>query len=403
MNKLWLVFSHEYARHVMRRRFIMVALSIPFSIAVVMTISILAATMGGDHRPIGYVDQSGLLAHPIQPAAVESDLFTKPVQILAYASEDLARGDLQGGKLQAYYVLSPDYIQTAKAKLVYQKAPNGQASQQFADFLRSNLLASQPAEISQRLIDGTNITIQSADGKREMSSQDWVMILVPILVAVMFLIIVMTSGGYLLQAVVEEKENRTMEVMVTSVSPTQMMTGKILGNIAVALTQLLIWILFIAIGLLIGRNQFEWIKAIQIQPSFLALAVAALLPSFILVAAIMAAIGTAVTESREAQQISGLFTLPVAVPLWLTYPIMTNPNGPLAVGLSFFPLTAPVTLMMRAGFTEVPPLQIALILLVLVAFAAGGIWIAARTFRLGMLSYGRRITWKQIFGKASAQ
>jgi ABC-2 type transport system permease protein len=96
-----------------------------------------------------------------------------------------------------------------------------------------------------------------------------------------------------------------------------------------------------------------------------------------------------------------LFTLPTVAPYWLFSILMTHPNSPLAVGMSFFPLTAPVTISLRAGFTQIPTLQLMANLLVLWVSAAAAIWLAARTFRLGMLSYGKRLSWRQIFSRAA--
>ena len=178
------------------------------------------------------------------------------------------------------------------------------------------------------------------------------------------------------------------------------MAGKIAGNLSVGLTQLLVWVLFIAAGVFISQNSFGWLPNLHLSPYFVALTIAILLPSFVLIAALMAAIGATVTESREAQQISGLFTLPVFVPLWLIYPMMINPNGPLAVGLSFFPLTAPVALTLRAAFTQIPTLQLAANLILLLLCAGGAVALSARVFRLGMLRYGKRLSLREIFARA---
>jgi len=213
--------------------------------------------------------------------------------------------------------------------------------------------------------------------------------------------VVFTSGGYLMQAVVEEKENRTMEIIVTSVSADELMAGKVLGNLSVGLTQLLIWVIFIILAMAIGRNYVDWIDRIHFSWDYLILMLGALLPTFVMIAGLMAAVGATVTESREAQQISGIFSLPVMIPYWFTYPIMSNPSGPLAVGLSFFPLTSPVTLTLRAAFTPIPAWQLALNIAVLVVCAIGSIWLAARAFRLGMLSYGKKITLRELFGRVS--
>jgi len=110
-------------------------------------------------------------------------------------------------------------------------------------------------------------------------------------------------------------------------------------------------------------------------------------------------IGATVTESREGQQIVGLFTLPTWIPYMLMYPLMNAPNSPLAIGMSFFPFTAPLTVIIRSGFTVVPWWQIAISVALLVLSAAGSLWLAGRAFRLGMLRYGKRLSIREFFNR----
>ena len=399
MNKLLQVFKYEYTRHVLRKRFIFALLSIPVLIGVLMGISILAVVLSINTDPIGYIDHSGFLANPVQLAPT-NDFLTPQVKIIPFSDEASAKTALQDGSIQAYYILDASYLQTSDARLVYLKEPDLSIQGQFRDFLRANLLASQPKDVVTRIDDGTNYTYQSADGTQSMASSEWFNILVPIVAGLLFIVVILTSGGYLLRAVVEEKENRTIEIIVTSLSPGQLMAGKITGNIAVGLTQILVWGAFIALFLLIGRSHFQWIQQLQISWRYVFLMILTLIPSFVLVASLMAAIGSTTTETREAEQISGIFSLPITIPYILTMPIITNPGSPLALFLSFFPLTAPATLTLRAAFSDIPLWQEVLNIGVLVLFAAGGVWLAARTFRLGMLRYGKRLAWREIFSKA---
>jgi len=399
MNKFWRVMAHEYTRHVMNKRFLFGLLSIPIIIVVVMGISILASVATANNSPVGYVDQSGLLANPIPPPS-SNDPFNKPVQLIAYTSESDAQNALDKGQIQAFYVLPANYRDTAQTRLVYLKEPDSRIQTQFEDFLRANLFAGQPSAIAKRLSDGTTFIALSADGKRQMGENEWFNILVPLLSGILFMIVIMTSGGYLMQAVVEEKENRTMEIVVTSVSPNQLMAGKIMGDIAIGFTQLGFWLAFAGVALVIGSHYVDWIGQIHVTSDVIWTLVVTLVPSFVMIAAIMAAVGATVTESREAQQMSGLFSLPIMIPYWLTYTFMTNPNGPVAVGLSFFPLTAPVALPLRIGFTQIPTGQLVLNIAILVICAVAAILFAARAFRLGMLNYGKRLTLRQIMGKA---
>ncbi len=401
MKKIWLVFWQEYSRHVMKKRFLVAVLSMPIFIGAIMAASILSVAMNSSTLPLGYVDQSGVLAHAAPKTKAEGSLFEQTVALIPYASETSARTALDANQIQAYYLLSPDYLQSGKAKLVYVKEPSQMVRNQFETYLRTNLLAGQPEAIAKRVSQGASLVIQSADGARQMDNQSILTIILPIVVGVLIMIVVITTGGYLLQALVEEKENRTIEILVTSISPGQLMAGKTLGNLAAGLTQLVIWILVVVLAIAIGRNRVEWMQGFQISPDYLWIMALTLLPTFIMIGGIMAAIGATIAESREAQQISGIFTLPLMMPYWFTAAIMTAPNGPLAIGFSFFPLTAPVTLTLRAGYTQIPTEQLAINLVELWVCAILALWVAARAFRIGMLSYGKRISLKQVFRRAA--
>ena len=204
---------------------------------------------------------------------------------------------------------------------------------------------------------------------------------------VLSLTVVPASIALFVSGPVEEKENRTMEIMISSVNPGQLMTGKIIGNIAVGLTQLIIWLIFGWIGLKVGGQFWPLLQDFSLPPNYILVLLLVLLPSFVMVAAIMAAIGATMTEAREAQQVSGMFSLPIMIPYYISSSIIMNPNSPLAVGLSYFPLTAPITILIRMAFTVVPAWQIALNIGILVVFAILAIWFAGRAFRLGMLRY----------------
>jgi len=400
MNNIWLVFKHEYSRHVLRKRFIIAVLSVPLMALVVIAASVLAARSGYDGRPAGYIDQSGLFANA-QQLPVQDDAFMPAIQFRAYTDESVAQADLEKNDIQALFVIAPDYIQTGKVQMIALDSPGSQVQSDFEDFLVANLLTGKDPNVVERLTQGSNLKIKNIEGSREMSDNNFLAVLVPIIAGVLFMVSINTSGGYLLQAVVEEKENRTMEIMVTSISPAQLMAGKILGNLSVGLTQVVIWVLggVAAINLLTRANP-ELSLGGLITPSYFWLMIGTFIPSFIMVAALMAAIGATVTETREAQQVSGLFTLPIFLPLWFISVIMSHPNGALAKVLSFFPLTAPLTLPMRAVLTDIPAWEIVATISLLILTAVVAIWFASRAFRLGMLRYGKRLSWKELFGRA---
>jgi ABC-2 type transport system permease protein len=177
------------------------------------------------------------------------------------------------------------------------------------------------------------------------------------------------------------------------------MGGKVVGIIGVGLTQLLAWGAMAVLVILVGRNYIDVMRRIHFSIASVGLLMAILIPSFVMISGLMATVGAIVPDGREGQQLTSLFTLPVVLPYWFTYQIMTNPNGPLAVALSVFPLTAPVTLTMRMGFANIPAWQVALNISILVVSAVVALWLAGRTFRLGMLRYGQRLSWREIFGR----
>jgi ABC-2 type transport system permease protein len=296
-------------------------------------------------------------------------------------------------------VVKSDYLESGQIRLVAPEPVGENVDSAMRSFLRANLIATQPAAVVQRLTDGDQIDVRTLDGTRQMASNQWWKMIIPIVAGMMLIVVINMSGGYLLQAVVEEKENRTMEIVVTSVSPEQLMVGKIVGSLSVGLTQVLIWTVVPFVGLLLARDIIPQLRAITIDPIFALVILLTVVPAFILIAALMAMVGATATEGREASQVAGLFTLPLAVPLWLVTPLITNPNGALSIGLSLFPLTAPISLPLRVGYANVPVWQIALSIGLLFASAAAALWFAGRAFRLGMLRYGKPISWKELFAR----
>jgi len=117
----------------------------------------------------------------------------------------------------------------------------------------------------------------------------------------------------------------------------------------------------------------------------------------VMIASLMAAAGATVADSQEAQQMAGLFSLPIMAPVWLGVVIIENPNSPLAIGLSLFPPTALSTIAMRIMSVPIPFWQVAVSVTLLVLSAGGAVWLAGRAFRLGMLRYGQRLNWRELF------
>jgi ABC-2 type transport system permease protein len=395
MTKFWRVAWHEYSRHVFRKRFLVVLFSVPLMLAFMAILIIAIIIMETSSKPVGYVDHSGLLVNPIsQPRVKWPEQY---VSMVAYTDETSAENDLKAKKLQAYYIIPKDYLKTGQVRLIYLSKLKGSDEEQFAAFLRVNLLANQPPDIAKRILDGNTLITQSVDKSRQASQEQFINIMLPLVAGILFIIGMSTSSGYLMQAVVEEKENRTMEIMVTSVSPNQLMSGKVVADILVGVTQLLVWAAFIVLALVIGKNYVPWLADLNFSSEMIGIILAVMIPAFIMICGLMAAVGATVSEGSEGQQIMGLFTIPIWIPFVFIGAFIQNPNSPLAIVMSLFPLTAPMTVTIRLSFTTIPTWQLLASVTILVLSAIGAVWLAGRAFRLGMLRYGQRIHWKEVF------
>jgi ABC-2 type transport system permease protein len=398
MRKFWLVFRYEYLQHVLRKRFIFALLSMPLFVILMVGVGFLAVWAEYDGRPIGYTDLSGVFKDA-QVVPPNGDSLFPPIKILRFETEQEARQELDSGKLQTMFVIDSGYLKNGKVKLVAMDATKENTRDEFDSFLHYNLLRGQSDAVRTRLLSGPDITIQSLSSSRRMDKNEFLNILLPLVSGILFVVVINTSGTYLVQALVEEKENRTMEIVVTSVSPGQLMAGKVVGDLLVGLTELVVWLFFGFLAFFFAQRYFPGAENLRINMDSLWLMVLTLLPAFVMVAALMALAGVTTTDSREAQQMAGLFTLPIMIPFFLLTQLMQSPNSPLSIGLSLFPLTAPISMPMRVAFTEVPIWQIGVCLALLVLCAAGALWLAGRAFRLGMLRYGKKLPWRAIFAK----
>lgn len=397
MNKIWLVTKHEYLQHVRKKRFILVILSLPLFLILMVGVGFLSVIAQYDSTPIGYIDKTGLLHDPIENTLKAPIGLLSSIDIIEFSTEELAKQSLIDDEIQAYYVLPIDFLQSGNIQVFANEIPDSEINGDFTKFLRVNVLRTIPSEISNRVIEGASFEIQSTTDNRKTSEDSIMGFVLPFLSGFLFIMAVNISGGYLLQAVVEEKENRTMEIMITSLSPTELMTAKVIGNLSVGLTQLIVWILVGVIGFLTILKIFPDLQSSQIDFSFLVLIVLVFLPAFVMVAAMMAALGATTTESREAQQFAGLFTLPMVLPFWFLQVLMEKPNSVFSIFLSIFPFTAPISLPIRAAFSTIPLWQIIITIALLIVFAIAALWLAGKAFRLGMLRYGKKLTLKEIF------
>ncbi|TVQ29998.1 MAG: ABC transporter permease [Phycisphaeraceae bacterium] len=219
----------------------------------------------------------------------------------------------------------------------------------------------------------------------ETASAEQLEMIMPIIFMILLWISVFTGGQYLLMSTIEEKSSRVMEVLLSAVSPLQLMTGKIIGQGLVGLSILAI---YLGVGLL-AAGQFNVTQHIPFS-SLVWLGVYFVMAYF-MIAAMMAAVGSAVTEMREANSLMGPIMTVLMLPLFLWFLIMDNPNSVLAMVFSFFPPTTPFVMILRISQTAhaVPLWEILATTVVGFAGVFVMVWMAAKIFRIGVLMYGK--------------
>lgn len=394
MRNFWLIARHEYRKRVDKRSFLIATFGIPLLIIVVIGVTIFLTVSNQNDNPLGYVDQADLLNPAVIPDVPGK---SAAVALVSFSDEAAAQRALEEKEIQAYVILPPDYRQSRQIQLVYwDQPPEEEVRATFERFVRANLAVGFPPEVQARLIDEPSITVRSLDGSRQIGGGNIVNVILPFLAAFLFFFTVMTSAGYLLQVVTDEKENRTIEILITSLTPEQLIGGKAVGLMAVTLTQLGIWLATITAGLLVGAQFVESLRQVQIPWTLLLLAGLYFLPAYTLIAAMMTAIGGAATEARQGQQIAGLLNLLFVLPMMLSALVFVDPDNPLLVVFTLFPTTSFITVLLRWSTSVIPTWQLVVSWVCLVGSAFFGIWAAAKIFRVGMLRYGQRLDLRAV-------
>jgi len=245
--------------------------------------------------------------------------------------------------------------------------------------------------------------------------------------AFMIYMFIVIYGAQVMSGVVQEKTSRIVEVIISSVKPFELMMGKIIGIAMVGLTQFFLWVLLTVVistvaGSFIGgkvdANALQQANSIGIQatptasPSQMQEMVAMLngfdfaqivvlfvlyfLGGYLLYASLFAAVGSAVDSETDTQQFSLPLTLPIIFAIYAAIYSAQNPDGPLALWCSMIPFTSPIVMMVRLPF-GVPTWQIVLSLLILVLSFIGTTWMAGKIYRTGILMYGKKVTWKEMW------
>lgn len=392
MRKIALVARWEYLFNVRRKSFLFAAFGIPVFLVVIMLVifALQDSTEGTLEAvgPVGYVDQASVLAGAV----------AKPDPFVAHTSEETARQALDDGTLGAYFVVPDNYMQVGIVQLYSYTTSADALKDAIDDFLRANLIAELPESIPlERLKDPADLTVHVQDTGRVMEEDGiFGLFITPFIFSIVFMMASQITGGFLMNGVVEEKVNRIMEVLVTSITPMQLLVGKLLGLAALGLTQLVVWGIVTAI---VSRftDQIPFLSGVVIPPDLAVVGVIYFFLSYFLLASMLAGIGAVSNSEEESRQYSGIFALLVAIPFFFITTFLDDPNGAAPVILSLIPFTAALAMILRISLGVVPLAHIVLSVGVTLLSTLFIIWLSARVFRWGLLLYGKRITPREIW------
>jgi ABC-2 type transport system permease protein len=397
MNKTLLVFKHEFQRTVRRAGFIILTLSLP--VAALLGIGVYRVESNAQRAPaqeirIGFVDQlGGLTQSTIQGTIV----------LIPFNSEGAARQALIRKDVAEYIVIPPDFLSTGTVQLYtmnQQVSPPEEITAAITRFISTNLLAGKVApDVISRVETPLTVvtTTLSSTGAVEPQQGGYARLIVPAVFSFLLALSLIFSSNYVLQSLGEEKENRLMEVLLSSISTRQLLAGKVLGLGAAGLIQVIVWVISFPLLLWVASSSFTGlVSTLQVPPSFWVLGIVYFILGYLMFAVVSASIAAVSSTVREAQSLAGLYGVFCIAPFWFLSLLLLYPTSPIWIVFTIFPFSAPVLTLMRFGLTGVPAWQLAASMGALVLSILGGLLLAAKLLRIYVLMYGKRPTLMEI-------
>lgn len=440
MNKSILILKREYLTRVKKKSFIIMTLLVPLMMAALTVLPTYLAMMDDkEERTIAVYDPTGLILNRL-----ESNEYTKFHYIPEQEYQALKK-DFKSGKYYAVLHIPMNILTISRAEMFSDK----QVTFDIKNMVTRRIENLIEGEKRKQVIDEIGVpdlekklastktdikveTIKIGDEGEAVKSSTEVAMAIGYIAGFIIYMFVFIYGTMVMRGVMEEKSNRIVEVIISSVKPFQLLFGKVIGIGLVGLTQIGIWVvltIMIATGAtaIIGSNSAETVaqaQNIMAQQSVNPMAQTAVaepnvvlevigmvgnlnipliifslffyfICGFILYASLMGAIGSAVDSDEDAQQLMLPVTMPLIFSIIILFAVAKNPEGPLAFWASMIPLTSPVTMMVRIPF-GIPAWEIVLSMVILLATIFGTIWMAGKIYRTGILMYGKKVNLKEI-------
>lgn len=436
MNKIVLIISREYLTRIQKKSFWIASILTPLLITAIYAIPIWLSTREAELKKIQVLDQSTYFQkEDLQANSIQFDLLQK-------GDVNQLKAKLSSSDYDALVIIPSDILTNPKGLRMYSEKTlsitlQSDIENKIQDKIRQVLMKN--AGIEGKIYESTQVNVQSdtltlsTNGGETNSNSGGVMILAGILGFLLYFT-VLIYGSQVMNGVIEEKSSRIIEVIVSSVKPYQLMLGKIIGVGLVGLTQFALWIAltfaFSGIATTIYGDKFkdkieqnaksklstdaqkeinnaqenadfEPMKVVNevVQSTNIPLILGSFLFfylfGYLLYSSLFAAIGSAVETAAEAQQ----FTLPVTLPIIVSFLFaqftIQDPDSTIAFWASIIPFTSPINMMVRLPY-GVPTWELILSMVLLILGFLGTSWVSSRIYRVGILMYGKKMTWKEI-------
>jgi ABC-2 type transport system permease protein len=343
---------------------------------------------------IGCVDETGIF-----DGCTEQN----GVTFVLYQNEEESKKALLAKKTKEYIVIPENYLTTGsitRFTTERELEPSNKTIKATKDFLLSNLLKGENLsdEMLERVKNPVAMSSLRLDEKGELAGNQnpFLNYFVPYIFGLLFLFSIFFTSGYMLQGVAEEKENRVIEILLSSVSAKQLLVGKVLGLGAAGLLQVVVWLVSIKVFSEVASVNIPALSELSIPNEILILGVVYFLLGYFLFGTLYAALGSIGSTAKESQQWTSIFAFPAVLPYILQYFIIMKPDHIITKIFTIFPLTAPITVVMRLP-AGIPIWQLVLSLAVLAISVVVAMWAAAKVFRMSLLMYGRKPTFSEIF------
>lgn len=414
MNKTWIVFKTEFINTITRRSFLIMLILVPLVPALILGgLSLIGdedtedgitdISESGEATTIkeGYVDQAGIISE--LPNWIADDRLT------AYPDVESAQEDTLSGEISGYYVIQSNYLEDGAIRYVredYNPLTGFESTDVITSVIDYNLLGADQLlyEAYQNPIQVSYIDVEPDEVERDQSNP--LSFYIPYGITFLLYFLIINSATLMLNSVAKEKENRAIEILLSSIKPNQLLTGKILGLGLVGLLQMAFWMGSALVMLRLGGTTLSIPDSLQLPPVILFWGLIFFILGYLLFATIMAGIGALVSNVREASQATLVVVLPAVIPLMMASEIVNQPDATLPVVLSLIPFTAPSTMVTRLAVGTVPAWQVfasiaLLILTILIIIRA-----VSRMFKAQHLLTGQKFSLglylKVLFGSDNA-